>query len=612
MKKKYIWITLSMLLTESMLFAAAPSGYYSRLDGKQGEELRKTLKEVSIPEDFESIVFGDGGSSAFKTWQCFITSDVREIDGKKMWWDMYSNNIVYTYDENNALNTKSLNIEHAVPNSWWGGKNGHLQAYQDIFNLNPSNSEANNKKSANPIGVTTADPAFSNDLIKIGKPAVGYGGNSSTVFEPADEYKGDFARTFFYMFAAYPDIDWKLDKGGENIYEVINGRVELLPWAKKMLLKWNAEDPVDAKEMKRNDEIFKCQKNRNPFIDMPSLAEYIWGDKNGDTFTSSKQLVKLVERPEAPKPAGIWMKGVNTYSSRYWDSTSARFETSGNDLWISLDGGNYQQYGSEVKIPVAVKHGDIHTVKAYCEKVDGSYILRSPVVSVTFIAKDANINDYSMADYEVVKHGESVDRNGKYIIADALNNHIMGMNSSTFMTDCWFARQNGDKLIELPQEAAVVEFEPSSDGGYVLHISDINNSGKGYWVTTANNKMKLDPQQGTSATVTIQQDNSATIAFANYGILQYNYQSPRFLNYSSTQGKIKLYRFVQFNNGASAVNEISADNGTDEIYVKDGQIYAPEGSVIYTIQGVKSGNTNLAKGIYIVVNGSGKTKKIKL
>lgn len=611
MNMRYSAIAGFLSLTGSLLFAEAPAGYYSRLDGKQGDELRAVVKEVSIPADFESIEFGDGGSSSFKTWQCFISSDIREIDGRTMWWDMYSNNIVYTYGADNSLNTKSLNIEHAVPNSWWGGRNGNLKAYQDIFNLNPSNSEANNKKSANPIGVTVENPAFSNGLVKIGKPAVGYGGNASTVFEPSDEYKGDFARTFFYMFAAYPDIDWKMDKGGENMYQVVDGRVELLPWAKNMLLKWNAEDPVDAKEMKRNDEIFKCQKNRNPFIDMPGLADYIWGAKTDEKFISSSQAVQLVERPSAPRPSGLWMKGVNTYSSRYWDIADAGFETYGNDLWISLDGGNYQQYGNGVKIPAADKHGDIHTVKAYCEKVDGSYVLRSPVVSVTFIAKDAKVNDYSVADYEAVKSGDVVDKDGRYIITDALNSHVMGMNSSTFMTDCWFARQGGDLFVELPQDAAVVDFEPAADGRFVLRISDVNNVFKGYWTTTGNNKMKLDKQQGTPATVTIQPDDCASIAFTNYGTLQYNQQSPRFLNYTSAQGKVRLYRFVRFGNASSSITDVRNDEG-NEVYVKNGEIHAPEGSAVYSIQGVRTVAGRLAKGVYIVVTRSGKTTKVVL
>ncbi len=609
MNPRYTGISATILMTGFALFAEAPAGYYSRLDGKRGDELQAIVKEISIPADFVSIEFGDGGASSFKTWQCFITSDIRKTEEKPMWWDMYSNNIVYTYGPDNSLNTKSLNIEHAVPNSWWGGKNGNLQAYQDIFNLNPSNSEANNRKSANPMAVTVANPSYDNGLVKIGKPASGYGGNASTVFEPADEYKGDFARAYFYMFAAYPDIPWRVDKGGENMYKVVDGRVELLPWTKEMLLKWNAEDPVDSKEMKRNDEIFKCQKNRNPFIDMPGLAEYIWGGKSGDKFDSASYLVSLTERPDSPRPAGMWMKGVNTYSARYWDSTSALFDTDGADLWISMDGGNYQRYGNGIRIPAAQKHGEKHTIRAYCEMVSGNHILKSPEVTVTMIAKEKNVNDYSTADYVPVIYGESIDPASRYLFVETVNRHVMGLYTPNYMTDCWFARMDGERFVELPQEAAIVRFESAEGGSYRLNIEDIRGESNGYWSTTGNNKMKLD-SQGTPATVSIQSDNSVSVVFAKYGSLQYNYQSPRFLNYSSAQGKVCLYRFAGYNDGSSSVENLPEDTDSGDVFVQEGRIYAPEGSRLYDIRGMEREFENPERGVYIVVLRDGKVKKV--
>ncbi|MNL52021.1 Extracellular ribonuclease precursor [compost metagenome] len=41
------------------------------------------------------------------------------------------------------------------------------------------------------------------------------------------------------------------------------------------LLKWHREDPVDADERRRNEAIYKLQKNRNPFIDHPEYVEAI-------------------------------------------------------------------------------------------------------------------------------------------------------------------------------------------------------------------------------------------------------------------------------------------------------------------------------------------------
>jgi endonuclease I len=45
-----------------------------------------------------------------------------------------------------------------------------------------------------------------------------------------------------------------------------------------VLLAWNAQDPPDAFEMRRNDAIYdRFQHNRNPFVDHPEWAASIWG-----------------------------------------------------------------------------------------------------------------------------------------------------------------------------------------------------------------------------------------------------------------------------------------------------------------------------------------------
>ena len=49
------------------------------------------------------------------------------------------------------------------------------------------------------------------------------------------------------------------------------------------LLEWNKLDPVDEYEIHRNNLIYKnFQHNRNPFIDFPEWADYIWGVKVGN------------------------------------------------------------------------------------------------------------------------------------------------------------------------------------------------------------------------------------------------------------------------------------------------------------------------------------------
>ena len=52
---------------------------------------------------------------------------------------------------------------------------------------------------------------------------------------------------------------------------------EIKPWAIDMLLRWNEQDPVSAKEKDRNEAIYHdYQYNRNPFVDHPEYARMIW------------------------------------------------------------------------------------------------------------------------------------------------------------------------------------------------------------------------------------------------------------------------------------------------------------------------------------------------
>ena len=55
-------------------------------------------------------------------------------------------------------------------------------------------------------------------------------------------------------------------------------------------MKWHRQDPVSQKEIDRNNGIQSVQGNRNPFIDYPYLAEYLWGEKASETVSLTNLL----------------------------------------------------------------------------------------------------------------------------------------------------------------------------------------------------------------------------------------------------------------------------------------------------------------------------------
>ena len=267
---------LSAVAVVLSALADVPVGYYNTLSGKSGQALKNAIHDLAIQRTVHSY-----GS----LWTYFPQTDCMPDDPRRV-WDMYSD---YTYYFSSRLgnSTSGMNKEHALPKSWWGGYNesqGYI-AYTDLNHLYPSDADANGAKLHYPLGEVSR-VQFDNGVTKTGTPKTGQGGGSSVVFEPDDRYKGDFARTYFYMAAAYQDYQWKYTwMMVNNTWLTLNG------WSVELLLRWAREDPVSDKEKARNDAVYRCQNNRNPFIDFPDLIEYIWGNRAGEVFTGGNDVI---------------------------------------------------------------------------------------------------------------------------------------------------------------------------------------------------------------------------------------------------------------------------------------------------------------------------------
>ena len=267
-------------LTAGSALGAAPEGYYDSLEGLSGVALKRAVKAVARKHTVVNYSQDTRFPELPYAWQVFEQSDVYDADGTDVWWDMYSSTAMIVKNGHDGLN-----IEHCVPNSWWGHTKN--DAYKDLYHLNPSDATANGKKSNWPPGVVSK-ASFDNGVLKVGSPVAGQGGGAGTVYEPADVYKGDFARAYFYVFTMYDqedtDISWLADY--EWAYDLTSD-LFLRPWASSLLLEWAKNDPVSQKEIDRNETIASYQNNRNPFIDNPELAEHIWGSKSDQPFHAS-------------------------------------------------------------------------------------------------------------------------------------------------------------------------------------------------------------------------------------------------------------------------------------------------------------------------------------
>lgn len=254
--------------------------YYASLLGKQESVLSEAVHDMIANPKVVSYYYG--------LQQAYAITDT---DDEGFIIDMYSN-CTGTFDnmwgESGGVETcGSFNREHVLPKSWWRHDNADVQPmYTDLMHVIPTNSEVNSARGAYPYSeVANPTTTFGNGS-KVGNST--FPGYSNTAFEPADEYKGDLARIYFYMITCYNDVNFSQNTypdGSTNVFSYIGGKPVFTDFAKNLFLKWHRQDPVSDRERHRNDAVQAIQGNRNPFVDIPDLAEYIWGTRQGEMFT---------------------------------------------------------------------------------------------------------------------------------------------------------------------------------------------------------------------------------------------------------------------------------------------------------------------------------------
>ena len=266
---RFSYIITLLLLSYTFGYTQIPSGYYNNASGLSGAALKTALYNIisyHTTRTYDNL------------WADFQTTDVRS-NGKV--WDMYSNcTFTFVTDQDNGsggtAECEKYNREHSFPKSWFGGEVSPM--YTDLFHLIPTDKYVNNARGNYAYGqVTTATQTFINGG-KIGNNS--YGGiYTGIVYEPADEYKGDLARNYFYMVTCYENQVATWENNDANGDAILDGTSYpcFETWAINMLLAWNTADPVSQKEIDRNNAVYAIQGNRNPYIDHPEYVSYVWG-----------------------------------------------------------------------------------------------------------------------------------------------------------------------------------------------------------------------------------------------------------------------------------------------------------------------------------------------
>lgn len=261
-----------------------PPGYYNTATGT-GYTL-KTQLSVIITNN--SIDRGYGG-----LYTTYLTSDVDsyyENDGTML--DMYTENpmgseceFVYgggLQDDGTLGNNECerYNREHTIPQSYFG--NGVQPMYSDAHFVVPTDKHVNAQRGDLPYGkVNVANWTSINGSKRGSNLDSGYSaGFTGTVFEPIDEFKGDFARLLLYFSTRYESQLTDFFSTSTSLAKVMfDGTAghSFSPTFLNILLTWNIQDPVSQKEIDRNNAVYARQSNRNPYIDHNEYVTQIWG-----------------------------------------------------------------------------------------------------------------------------------------------------------------------------------------------------------------------------------------------------------------------------------------------------------------------------------------------
>lgn len=244
-------------------------------------------EEVSSPEN-SRITYYNGISGTGASLKTSLHNLLRSTHSNPYSYAALWTQLQYTdEDPNNSNNIIQIYTGWSIPKSFYGGsvtqwnrEHTWSKSHGDFGETAPAGTDLHHMRPCDAtVNSAKGNKDFDNGgtLYTDASPYPGYSGNtgnytSTYTWEPRDEDKGDVARMIFYMAVRYEGTDTSYN------LEVVDYTNSSGPNYGKLstLLSWHLSDPPDAREMQRNERSYQRQGNRNPFIDMPQYAQYIW------------------------------------------------------------------------------------------------------------------------------------------------------------------------------------------------------------------------------------------------------------------------------------------------------------------------------------------------
>ncbi|MEZ4854179.1 endonuclease [Flavobacterium sp.] len=273
-----------------------PTGYYDSLNGLSGAALKQATQDIIANSSVVRL------QSYADIWDILKEAD-RNPENNNQVWTIYREMPMAKLDQQNTSSIiGKWNREHIfcqsrggfeVANSdtadginvwsYIGGPAATVEGVSDAHHIRAVNGQENSSRNNKNYGETATSTI--------------YAGPTGT----QGSWKGDVARALFYMAVRFNDLDIVNGDPSENNGSDPSYQIGDLA----TLLNWNTQDPSDDFEMNRNNVVYNWQMNRNPFIDMPLLADYIFGSHYGDVWnaTLTTPIVSLNTIKVYPNPA---------------------------------------------------------------------------------------------------------------------------------------------------------------------------------------------------------------------------------------------------------------------------------------------------------------------
>jgi len=558
--KKTLFIAVLLTLIIGTARAGIPDGYYDKANGLYGASLKTAL--YGIINSHTSVGYSG-------LWSAYKTTDVRS-DGKI--WDIYSNTTNYTpgTDQNSGsykAEGDNYNREHTFCQSWFEDASSAGTMKADVFHVYPTDSYVNGMRSNYPFGtVSSATYSSNNSFSKLGTSSVS--GYTGTVFEPNDEYKGDIARSLFYMVTCYQGDMTSCSSAmlSSDTYPSLSS------WAITMLLQWAKDDPVSDKEKARQEAIYALQGNRNPYIDYPGLEQYVWGDYKTtsvdlDNYTNPNDgtTTTTVATPVFSPTAG-------TYSSA--QSVTITCSTSGATIYYTTDGTT--PTSSSTKYTGAITVSETTTIKAIAI-LDGT---SSSVASATYTISSTSGGSTTTGngDYVLITSTSDIEDGASYLIVYETGTLILDGSLTTLD-----AEGNYQSVTISDHTISAAEGDPynftitKSGSDYII------TSKSGYSIGSTADKNQLLYSTSTTYTNSISFDGDDVLIAGTKGtILRYNANTSngmRFRYYKSSsytnQQAIQLYK--KTSSSAETVDVTIGESGYGTLYYGEKNLIVPSG-----------------------------------